>query len=128
MSASARDCIAVMRAVPAISARWAAILPPESARLRPRKGQCRREERLLSWIFPQNAGRGVWEMPSPRFSPLPPKSPQAIYRISCYDDKLKREGGVSKKEFAQILSRMGYNPVNEIKNAKAIAIYAVLGQ
>ena len=67
-------------------------------------------------------------MPSPRFSPLPPKSPQAIYRISCYDGKLKREGGVSKKEFAQILSRMGYNPVNEIKNAKAIAIYAVLGQ
>ena len=32
-----------MRAVPAISARWAAIGPPESARQRPRKGQCRRD-------------------------------------------------------------------------------------
>ena len=44
---------AVMPAVPASRARWAAIRPPESARQRPRKGQCRREERLISRIFPK---------------------------------------------------------------------------
>ena len=73
MSASVRDCIAVMPAVPASIARWAAIRPPESARQRPRKGQCRREERLISWIFPQNAGRGSLGNAIAAFFATPPK-------------------------------------------------------
>ena len=52
--ASARGFTAIMRAVPAISARLGRHWPPESARQRPRKGQCRREERLISRIFPHH--------------------------------------------------------------------------
>ena len=38
-----RDRSAILNAVPAINARWAAIRPPESARLRPRKGRSSRD-------------------------------------------------------------------------------------
>ena len=42
------------------------------------------------------------------------KSPQAIRRITWYDDIEARKWGnqaISKKEFAQILSRIRYNQV-----------------
>ena len=68
MSVSDRGFTAVMRAVPAISARWAVI----GRRNRRVSGRGKDNaaaiwgERLLWWIFSQNEGRGVWEISSPR--------------------------------------------------------------
>ena len=46
---SARDFTAEMRAVPASIPRWSAILPPESARQRPRNGHSCRDFRQFQF-------------------------------------------------------------------------------